>query len=205
MSTTDPFVQRVKSILVPDLRAGGFVGRFPTFRRVQKELIHEVLVQGWRYGGERTVNLSFGFTFIQPEYADPAAPVMEYSYRIGAVNGRGRWWQYGSATEAEAMSLADEMISVFRAEAPEFFGRFKVFPGSFVHFTAKDFVDAPLSSLPPRIGGGRSVARDCWVFMRLWLHLGDQARARDFAKTGLEHVGKAKALESDFRAALRSL
>ena len=204
MVTTDPFVQRVKSVLVPDLRAQDFTGRFPSLRRVQGELIHEVFVQGWRYGGQRTVNLSFGFTFIQPTHADPTAPETEYSYRIGTSSGHDRWWQYGSASEAEAIGLADDMISVFRAEAPGFFGRFKAFPESFTHITAEDFVEAPLSYLPPRIGGGRSVARDCWVFMRLWLHLGDATRAKGFAKTGLQHVGKAKALEPDFLKTLGS-
>src|SRR5207245_623684 len=155
-------------------------------------------VQGWRYGGERTVNLSFGFTFIQPAHADPTAPETEYSYRIGTSSGRDRWWQYGSASEAEAIALADDMIFVYRAEGPVFFQRFKAFPDSFVHLTAEDFVEAPLSYLPPRIGGGRSVARDCWVFMRLWLHLRDEKRAKEFAKTGLQHVGKAKSLELDF-------
>jgi hypothetical protein len=121
MATADPFVQRVKSVLVPELRAEGFAGRFPNFRRVQRELIQQVSVQGWRYGGERTVNLSFGFTFIQPAHADPTAPETEYSYRIGTSSGRDRWWKYGSASEAEAIALADDMISIYRAEAPVFF------------------------------------------------------------------------------------
>jgi len=212
MATTDPFVQRVRSVLAPELRAQGFAGRFPTFRRLQSELIHEVSVQGWRYGGQRTVNLSFGFTFIQPKHADPKAPETEYTYRIGTSSGRGRWWKYGSASEEEAIALADDMIEVFRAEAPDFFQRFKAFPESFVHFTAQDFVEAPPSYLPPRIGlaadagrpidGARAIARDCWVFMHLWLHLGDEARARKFAETGLQHVGKAWGLGLDFRRVL---
>jgi len=202
MAATEPFVQRVKSILIPELRNEGIIGRFPTFRRIRGELIHEVSVQGSRYGGERTVNLSFGFFFLQPAYAKPEAPETEYSYRIGTGSGRDRWWQYQGATEAEAIALADEMISVFRAEAPKFFQHFKNFPESFTDFTPDDFVEAPLSYLPPRVGGGRNVARDCWVFMRLWLHLNDEHRAKGFAKTGLQHVGKATTLEMDFRKIL---
>jgi len=204
MATTDPFVQRVRSVFVPELRNEGFVGRFPTFRRITGELIHEVSVQGWRYGRERTVNLSFGFTFIQPKHANPNEPAMEYSHRIGTSSGCDRWWNYGSASEEEAIALADDMIEVFRAEAPGFFQRFKSFPESFVHFIAQDFVESPLSHLPPRIGGGRGIARDCWVFMHIWLHLGDKARARIFAETGLQHAGKAWKLASDFRRILDS-
>jgi len=204
MATADPFLLRVKSILVPELTIAGFTGRFPNFRRFRGELIQEVQVQGWRHGGERTVNLSFGFTFIQPAYASPTAPETEYSYRIGTHTGGDRWWRYASASEAEAMALADDMISVYRAEAPSFFERFREFSASFTHFSPEDFVEAPLSDLPPRIGGGRCVARDCWVFMHLWRHLGDRSRAGAFARTGLQHIGKAKALEADFLQILTS-
>src|ERR1051326_1512275 len=202
MGASEPFVERLKSVLIPELRVDGFVGRFPTFRRIRRDLIHEVSIQGWRYGGERTVNLSVGFLFLQPTYAKQEAPETEYSYRIGTGNGGDRWWHYQGATEAEAIALADEMIAVFRAEAPRFFERFKDFPESFTGFTPDDFVEAPLSYLPPRVGGGRNVARDCWVFMRLWLHLNDEHRATGFAKTGLQHVGRATTLEMDFRKIL---
>lgn len=198
MATVDAFLQRVKSILGPELTAAGFTRRFPSFRRFRGELIHEVQVQGWRHGGARTVNLCFGFAFLQPSYANPTAPEMEYSYRIGTHTGSDKWWRYASASETEAVALADEMIAVYRTEAPAFFERFKEFPGSFTHFSPEDLVEAPLSYLPPRIGGGRNVARDCWVFMHLWRHLGDWSRARAFARIGSQHIGEAKALEANF-------
>ena len=138
MAIAGLFVQRVKSILVPELKVDAFAGRFPTFRRQRGDLIHEVSVQGWRYGGERTVNLSFGFTFIQPGYSNPNAPQMEYSYRIGTLGGNDRWWRYEAHSEVEVIALADDMIAVYRTEAPGFFERFSECPAAFAQPRSQD-------------------------------------------------------------------
>src|SRR5690349_4904218 len=119
MAVDDPFVRRVKEVLVPEIRLQGFRGKFPTFRRIRGQLIQQINIQGWRYGGERTVNLGIGFKFLQPVCASVTAPETEYDYRIGTLDGRDRWWTYGNATQAEAYALADHMITTFRAEAPQ--------------------------------------------------------------------------------------
>ena len=46
------------------------------------------------------------------------------------------------------------------------------------------------------------VARDCWVFTQVWQHLGDQQRAAEFARMGLEYVGNARALRKTFAQAI---
>jgi hypothetical protein len=204
-SRDDTFITRTKEILVPALRDDGFRGSFPKFVRITGDLIHEVCVQGWRYGGERTINLSIGFTFIQPYSSNLRNPDTEYSYRIGTSNGRDRWWRYANLDDTAASELADEMVSVFHAEAPTFFERFAAFPDSFIGYSPHDFVNAPLSSLPPRIGGGRLIARDCWVFMQIWQQLDNDERAAEFAETGLEHIGNASHLKADFMHAISSV
>lgn len=201
MPGEDPFVQQIKHVLVPRLRDEGFRGSFPRFQRVTNELVHEVDVQGWRYGGQRTINLSLGFTFIESHLHGKYYET-EYSYRIGTSGGRDIWWQYSKLDTAECVKRADAMIDVFHREAPSFFARFNSFPDSFTHFSPSDFVDAPQSYLPPRIGGGRMVARDCWIFTQLWQHLGDRQRAADFAKMGIEHIGNAGALRKTFEQAI---
>jgi hypothetical protein len=194
----DLVVENLKSTLTPLLRGDGFRGRFPRFRRQRGELIHEVAVQGWRHGGQRTINLSFGFAFLaglKQSHGDG----IEYSYRIGTADGNDRWWKYDPTSASDAEAVTRDMLAVYQRESGPFFERFKEFPASFLHYEPDDFVDAPLSFLPPRIGVGRSIARDCWVFMHVWRHLGNLDVAKRYAMAGLVHVGRAASLGADFQ------
>ncbi|MEM1228877.1 MAG: DUF4304 domain-containing protein [Planctomycetota bacterium] len=201
MTSNDPFVERVKHEFVPRLRAQGFRGSFPRLQRVSGDLVHEIEIQGWKYGGQRTINLSLGFTFIQPAPVNKTYAT-EYSYRIGTSDGRDRWWNYSTHDTQECVTRADEMIEVFDRESPSFFERFATFPDSFAHFSPTDFVDAPQSYLLPRVGGGRMIARDCWIFTQIWEHLDDRERAAEFARIGLEHIGSAGGLRKIFENAI---
>ena len=132
MPKPDLFVKHIKDKLVPRIRQGGFRRGFPRFQRITDELVHEIDIQGCRYGGQRTINLSIGFTFVQSPSTTKHYPI-EYSYRIGTSGGHDKWWRYSKLNLAECVTLADEMIAVFDREAPSFFARFDNFPDSFAN------------------------------------------------------------------------
>jgi hypothetical protein len=190
----DPFVQHLKTLLVPALKQQRFEGKFPSFTRSIGELIQQVTVSGSRYGGERSITLGIGFRFLDgfSAYEDG----IEYCLPISSEIAQDGWWRYNRESVNDCESRADNMIHSFHANADAFFIKYSSFPGLFAELTMHDLEFAPTSVLPPR--SFRNIARDCFVLMRLWNFLGQDNRARDFAMMGLQHVGNADKLKSAF-------
>lgn len=190
----DPFVHRLKTLLVPTLKQQRFEGKFPSFTRSIGELIQQVTVSGTRHGGERSITLGIGFRFLDgfSVYEDG----IEYCLPISSEIARDGWWRYNRESVTDCESRADNMIHSFHANADAFFIKYSSFPGLFAELTMHDLEFAPTSVLPPR--PFRNVARDCFVLMHLWNFLGKDNRARDFAMMGLQHIGNAASLKSAF-------
>lgn len=190
----DPFVQRLKTLLVPALRQQRFEGKFPCFTRSIGQLIQQVTISGSRHGGERSITLGIGFRFLDrfSAYGDG----IEYYLPLSSEIAQDGWWRYNRESVIDCESRADNMIHSFHANADKFFIKYSSFPGSFAELTVHDLEFAPTTILPPR--PFRNVARDCFVLMHLWNFLGQDNRARDFATMGLQHVGNAAKLKSAF-------
>ena len=202
MTPKDVFFDYLGEQFYPRLKREGFRGAQSTMRRLSGECIHIVNVEGWRYGGERCINVAVAFRFV-PE-TDPKRVTeaqCDFGRRLGAAPGSDRWFQFGT-TEEEARRAAQTMTDVYFSEAPDFFQRFGRFPDGYTSYTADCVVHRPLEELPPLRSRWRSIPRYALFFARMWLHLGDKSRAQEFAQLGLEHLGKATGLKDEFETML---
>jgi hypothetical protein len=192
--TDDPFVQRLKTLLVPALKQQRFEGKFPSLTRSIGQLIQQVTIAGSRRGGERSITLGIGFRFLDgfSAYEDG----IEYYLPLSSEIAQDGWWKYNRESVTDCESRADNMIHSFHANADAFFINYSSFPGLFAELTMHDLEFAPTSVLPPR--PFRNIARDCFVLMHLWNFLGQDNRAREFAVMGLQNVGNAAKLKSAF-------
>lgn len=190
----DPFVQRLKTLLVPALKQQRFEGKFPSLTRSIGQLIQQVTIAGSRRGGERSITLGIGFRFLDgfSAYEDG----IEYYLPLSSEIAQDGWWKYNRESVTDCESRADNMIHSFHANADAFFINYSSFPGLFAELTMHDLEFAPTSVLPPR--PFRNIARDCFVLMHLWNFLGQDNRAREFAVMGLQNVGNAAKLKSAF-------
>ncbi len=192
--TDDPFVQRVKKLLVPRLKQQQFSGKFRRFTRTIGQLIHEVSIAGTRHGGERSITLGIGFDFLAGISSFDRG--IEYCFPLVNCTFKDGWWRYNRESVSDCEEKADNMIHCYHSNADAFFAKYLSFPGSFEQLTPYDLENAPASFLPPR--PFRNVSRDCLVLMNLWHFLGHGNRAREFALAGLTHVGNAVTLRSSF-------
>jgi Domain of unknown function (DUF4304) len=94
----------LKAIFVPALRARGFTGSLPHFRRIRSDRIDLVTVQHSRYGGEFVVELAQcgpdGVTAGQGKEAPPDKVTAHHlfsprRYRLShRPGGRGQWFAF---------------------------------------------------------------------------------------------------------------
>jgi hypothetical protein len=194
----DPFVRRLKTLLVPVLLNQRFSGRFPRFTRSIGPLIHEVAFPGTRRGGERSLTFGIGFQFLDGISAFQDG--IEYYLPLSSEITQDGWWRYNRDSLTDCESQADNMIHAFHMNSDNFFIDYSSFPGLFAKLTTQNLVNDPASNLPPR--PSRNVSRDCLVLVYLWHHLRNENRAREFATLGLQYVGNAAKLKTAFETFL---
>ena len=123
-----PIMDRVlKEIFVPELRARGFTGSLPHFRRIGADRIDLVTVQYSRYGGEFVVELSQcgpeGVTAGRGKEAPPDKVMAHHlfgrdRYRLSfKPGGRGQWFVFDDDPHAATTEAAIEAAGAKAARA----------------------------------------------------------------------------------------
>ena len=132
-----PIMDRVlKEIFVAELRARGFAGSLPHFRRIRAERIDLVTLQYSRYGGEFVIELSqCGPEGVKADGGKEAPPhkvtahhlFSQDRYRLSfKPGGRGQWFVFDDdpaaarsevAVTASCVEAATAALKVFNDEA----------------------------------------------------------------------------------------
>jgi hypothetical protein len=202
MEPKDVFFDYLSEHFYPRLKSEGFRGSRSTMRRPAGDCIHVASIQGWRYGGERSINVGLAFAFLPDVDPERVTAIhCEFIQRLGATLDADHWFQFGRTPES-ARKAATEMVEVFFSEAPAFFERFGKFPSAYAGYTPECILHRSLDELPPIASGWRAVARYAWFFARMWSHLGDKVRAQEFARLGLRHLERATGLRDEFESIL---
>lgn len=116
--------EALKTNVIPYLRANGFKGSFPHFRRRNKHQIDLITFQFNRYGGSFIVELAVcpldGITMSWGQHIPPnkvTAHDVNTRYRLSENNIDDYWFQYENAeNEADYHAVAKSVISLLKIE-----------------------------------------------------------------------------------------
>lgn len=105
-SERDKMISALKNIVVPELRAKGFKGSFPHFRRISEDKIDLMTFQFDRYGGgfvvEAAVCSPEGVTFSWGEKVPPnKVTAHDVNDRLRLNEKNGQWFRYDVEKESE--------------------------------------------------------------------------------------------------------
>ena len=192
------FAQQLKERFAPALRVAGFKGSGTHFRRITGEVINAISIQGSRDGKTCAVNLGLHLTFLPLNWKDElpdAAKIKEidceFRDRLAPAGVEDYWWEYGSLLSPPSKHVAHLYSTYFEHGEP----RFRAFNS--VEAVSQMFSPEQLRSGSYMKGfGGITVPRAAVTMARIWMHLGQQQRAAEYARVGLEKLGKASGLRS---------
>jgi hypothetical protein len=192
------FAQQLKERFAPALRAVGFKGSGAHFRRISGEVINTIWIQGSRDGTECAVNLGLHLTFLPLNWRDELPDVAkikeidcEFRDRLAPAGAEDYWWEYGSLLSPPSKHVAHLHATYFEYGEPRFHAY------NSVEAVAEMFSPEQLRSGSYMKGfGGVTVARAALTMARIRTHLGQKQLAAEYARVGLEKLGKASGLKS---------
>jgi hypothetical protein len=210
----DRFLETLKLELLPYLRETGFSGRNWDLRRVRGHFVDCLNLQVMRDGASCCVNMGVhpksipvanDETLPDPATLDPSQCVVQARLaRRGEGSRTSHWWSFGDSN-TDALASARDLVSTYRAQGEQFFGRYTELPGPFSYLTLKvlDNTEAQMAWVSPGIFG--LTAPGLALFLaRLHESLGDRSRACEFAEWGLARLPKVLPRKA-FLAVLKKL
>lgn len=192
------FAQQLKERFAPALRVAGFKGSGTHFRRISGEIINTISIQGSRDGRTCAVNLGLHLTFLPLNWRDELPDVAkikeidcEFRDRLAPAGVEDYWWEYGSLLSPPSKHVAHLYATYFEHGEP----RFRAFNS--VEAVSQMFSPEQLRSGSYMNGfGGITVPRAAVTMARIRMHLGQRQLAAEYARVGLEKLGKASGLKS---------
>lgn len=216
MKAKEAFFNCLKSEFAPKLRALGFTGSGQHFHRIRNEVIHAINIQVNKYGGSCCVNLGLHLTFLPvaggSQLADPKkirATSCEFRWRLAPSDSTDYWWGYEEGVLAHLpyemvggqgqgpIEKARDLIDTYEAYGEPRFQAVMTVESVAHLFQPKDISSGERLSMY-----SYTPARGALTIARIHRYLGDENLARQFAKVGLENIGKAKALRREFEKIL---
>jgi uncharacterized protein DUF4304 len=189
------FADQLKERFAPALRSVGFKGSGTHFRRTNGEIINTIWIQGSRDGTKCAVNLGLHLTFLPMNWKDelPNTAISEidceFRDRLSPPGMEDYWWEYGSLLSPPSKHVA-HLHSVYFEHGEARFRRFDT-----VEAVAQMFSPEQLRSGPYMSGfGGITVPRAALAMARIRVWLGQKEFAAEYARVGLEKLGKASGL-----------
>jgi hypothetical protein len=199
MDAYERFHDLLKRDFFPLLRADGFKGSGTTFRRVHRDRIDILNVQGSRYGGKCCVNVATHFLFLHKEGGKEIVDLKKlkeyecrFRDRLCEATKEDLWWNYGD-NEGESQASVANLVDLYRRRGHLFFGKFEPFPDVFERITPEQ-IDAGNLTEMPFMG---TVVRTALTMAQIMRHLGHQQKSREFAEVGLRHLGHAVGLKNE--------
>jgi hypothetical protein len=192
------FAEQLKERFAPALRVVGFKGSGTHFRRINGEVVNTIWIQGSQDGTKCAVNLGLHLTFLPLNWRDELPNVArikeidcEFRDRLAPAGMQDYWWEYGSLLSPPSKHVAHLYATYFEHGEPRFHAY------NSVEAVAQMFSPEQLRSGSYLNGfGGVTVPRAAVTMARIRMHLGQRQLAAEYARVGLEKLGKASGLKS---------
>ena len=191
------FFDELKQEFSPKLREIGFKGSSQNFRRINNEIINTINIQVNKYGGSCAVNLGLHLLFLPVCWADKLPDIKnikeidcEFRMRLVPKNKTDYWWKYDGMLSSPTKT-AHHLIETYFAYGEPHFQEFNTIEKikdmlSIEDLKKSDFIN---------VFGGVVAQRGALAMARIHPHLGDIAKAKEFASYGLKNLGSAIALK----------
>ena len=200
MDAKKVFFSVLKDEFAPKLRDIGFKGSGQNFRRINGEIINTINIQAHKYGGSCAVNLGLHLTFLPLNWADQLPDIKkikeidcEFRMRLAPKNKSDYWWKYGGLLDSPTKKARHLIETYFEYGEPHFteFGKVEKIASmlSIEDIENNDYI---------KVFGGDTQQRGALAMARIHKHLGDISKAKEFAKIGLNNLGRAVALKPAF-------
>ena len=185
------FFRMLNQRFAPDLFDLGFRGSGNVYYRLVSPRIDLITFQSSRMGDKCCLNLGVHYEFLPVPGGGliPNAKTLrehhcEFRSRLHGADKEDLLWDY-RPWHFMLGRIGDEISKKFMDEGIPYFEQFEPFPGVFTAITPAHLVSGsvPLDAFRPVPTG-----RIALTMARIMLHLGDTARAREFAEVGLQHV-----------------
>lgn len=184
----------------PELRKLGFKGSGIHFRRIRGDVINAINIQGNRYGGSCAVNLGLHLAFLPLNWKDELPDLAtikeidcEFRTRLAPKGKSDYWWKYdGIFTSSEKQ--VDHLVETYRHYGEPLFARYETVD-SIAALISLDEISAGRFS---NTFGAVSVVRAALTIARVHQHLGNRTLAVEFARAGMENIGRATSLIPQF-------
>lgn len=193
------FFQHLKDQFFPKLREHGFKGSGQNFRRLSGEVIHTINIQANKYGGSCCVNLGLHLSFLPYNWSENELPDAKKIKEIdcefrGRLSEKGigdQWWKYDGGLFGSAKSSSTQLMNTYWHVGEPLLQKYQ---------KAEDFVTLySLEQLKEKdylpVFGGITRQRAALVMARILSHLDKKKEAREFARIGLDHLGRAISLK----------
>lgn len=188
----EDFRERLSETWLPELRAAGFSDSPWEFRRQRRPYVDVVWLQVKSDHTAAAVSLGVHLEFLPapsgrtPDPARLEQADCEIKARLSPAGELDFWWDFGTS-KREAHANADHLAETFRREGLSFFEEYSGLPGPFSSLGPSDVDSGEYARLMPI----QTKVRAALFLARIYEHVGDADRAKEFARVGLRHAGVA--------------
>ena len=206
MENKKAFFNILKQELSPELRKIGFKGSGQNFLRIENEVVNIVNIQNYKYGGSCTINLGLHLSFLPMNWTTelPNLKIIkeydcEFRTRLAPYSRSDYWWKYDGFLSSPEKKARHLIKTYFKYGEPQF-TKFDSIEKIAAMFTIGEFKKEDWLT----VFGDITLQRGVLTMARIHRHLGNMPMAREFAIFGLENLGKATALQSQYEEILNA-
>jgi hypothetical protein len=188
------FFEVLEELLLPLLDETAFRGSKWFFTRSRPPFIDALWLQVNKERTKCAVNLGVHLDFIP---AKSGKSVDASSIQVGDwelatrltrdLRTGDQWWPFGRS-KSETEASANDLVHAFRTRGLAFYQRFNTLPGPFAAITPESIA---AGTADPETLPSQTQVRAALLLARLYQHLGDTAKAKQFADVGMRHIGMA--------------
>jgi hypothetical protein len=211
VNAKEAFFDCLKTEFAPKIRSFGFKGSGLNFYRIRDEVIQVINIQVNKYRGSCCVNLGLHLAFLPIAggnlLADPnklRVTSCEFRWRLAPPGATDYWWEYEEGVAAHLpyameggrgtgpIGKAHHLIATY-----ETYGGPRLQSVTTIEAIAHLFRPDDIGSGKPLPMYGYTHPRGALTMARIHKYLGNENLTKQFAKAGLENIGKAKALRME--------
>ena len=201
------FFNYLREEFSPRLRELGFKGSGNHFRRVNKEVIHCINIQGNKHGESCAVNLGIHLTFLPlnwnsslPDLKKIKEVDCEFRRRLSPKMKSDYWWKYKSLFKSP-LRHARHLIDTYIKYGEPCFQEYSTLDDIARMFSYEELG----KGIFPRAFGATGSLRVALVMAYIHQHNGEIKLTQKYIKYGLENIESALGLKSQFVSLAKSL